>query len=197
MFASQEQTLNRAVRKLVSTGCGLDGSLVIPGNDDGPSPSCTFASVLPMMTEEQGVPVELVRDQAAPDADVDIEMWVQVLGTWSVDWYRYGGTGETPLSLAEKFRVWCSSSLAHEQMQAVNLSFVRCSHIRQLDELVSSQWESRAQLDLSLAYWQRLSQDAYRIDTVMFSLGDDAATSADKTTNMEGEQVREFTANRR
>lgn len=176
MFASQEQTLNRAIRKLVSDGCGLDSSLVIPGNDNAPAPSCTFASVLPMRTEEQGVPIEWVRDQAAPDEDVDIEVWSQVTGTWSVDWFRYGGTGETPVSLAERFRAWCSSSLAHEQMQAVSMTFVRCSAVRQLDELVSQSWELRAQLDLSLAYWQRLSQDAYRVAVIPFNL--DGASSS-------------------
>ena len=176
MFASQEQTLNRAIRKLVSDGCGLPSSLVIPGNDNAPAPSCTFASVLPMRTEEQGVPIEWVRDQAAPDEDVDIEVWSQVTGTWSVDWFRYGGTGETPVSLAERFRAWCSSSLAHEQMQAVSMTFVRCSAVRQLDELVSQSWELRAQLDLSLAYWQRLSQEAFRVAVIPFNL--DGASSS-------------------
>lgn len=170
MFASQEQTLNRAIRKLVSDGCGLPSSLVIPGNDDAPAPTCTFASVLPLRTEEQGVPIEWVRDQDSPDEDVDIEVWSQVTGTWSVDWFRFGGTGETPVSLAERFRAWCSSSLAHEQMQAVSITFVRCSAVRQLDELVSSSWELRAQLDLSLAYWQRLSQEAYRVAVIPFNL---------------------------
>lgn len=176
MFDAQQQTLNRAIRKLVSDGCGLPSSLVIPGNDDGPSPTGTFASVLPMRTEEQGVPIEWVRDQAAPDEDVDIEVWSQVTGTWSVDWFRYGGTGETPVSLAERFRAWCSSSLAHEQMQAVSMTFVRCSAVRQLDELVSQSWELRAQLDLSLAYWQRLSQEAYRVAVIPFNL--DGASSS-------------------
>ena len=194
MFASQEQTLNRAIRKLVSDGCGLPPSLVIPGNDDSPSPTSTFASVLPLRTEEQGVPIEWVRDQDSPDEDVDIEVWSQVTGTWSVDWFCFGGTGETPVSLAERFRAWCSSSLAHEQMQAVSITFVRCSAVRQLDELVSQSWELRAQLDLSLAYWQRLSQEAYRVETIPFNL--DGASSSLEITETIRDGEREFAIRR-
>lgn len=194
MFDAQQQTLNRAVRKLVADGCGLASSLVIPGNDDSPPPVGTFASVLPMRTEEQGVPIEWVRDQAAPDEDVDIEVWSQVTGTWSVDWFRFEGSGATPVSLAERFRAWCSSSLAHEQMQAVSMTFVRCSAVRQLDELVSQSWELRAQLDVSLAYWQRLSQEAYRVAVIPFNL--DGASSSLEITETIRDGEREFSLRR-
>ena len=161
-------TLGRAVRKFVNDGTQLSpvGQKVIKGDDLGPRPNGLYASVLVISQAGEGVPYQT--SSVNRDGDLDIQTINTIRATFSVQFYRAGAR-----DLARRFVVWCSSASGLEAAAELNLSFVRTSDVRQLDAIISDDWEERAGLDLELGYIESLTESTRIIRRVPVRATDD------------------------
>lgn len=147
-------TLERAVRRFVEDGTQLTprGQNVIPGNDGGPAPNGLYASVLAISQAGDGVPYHT--SSARPDGEtLDIQTINTIRATFSVQFYRKGAR-----DLARRFAVWCSSPSGNTAALESGLTFLRTSEVRQLDSIISDDWEERAGLDLEIGYLERIAE---------------------------------------
>lgn len=147
------------VRLLVATGSGLDGSLVIPGNDRYPSPTAPYASVLLYATRTLGT-----YESAGVDGTADVRYDTHVRSTFSVQWYRAGAAER-----AESFRAWAATPAAEESFRGSGLSVLRCGDITRLDEVVSSQYEERAGLDLETIHIASITIERDAVESVVLT----------------------------
>lgn len=150
------ELVDRAVRRLVAEGSGIEGSLVIPGNDPHPAPQSLYASVLLYNSMTNGM------FQTQHDAlGEPQEYLVYVAATFSVQWFRRGA-----VEAASRFRMWAETPEAAETMAARGFLYMRCGLLRRLDAVISSNYEERAGLDLELTYAQRQTAETGSIGSV-------------------------------
>lgn len=148
------ELVSRAARALVARGSQLDGTVVIPGNDPHPAPQQLYATVLLYNSVTRG----LYQTIEGQDAD---EVQVYVGSTFSVQWYRSGA-----VEAGTRFRMWCETPDAADEMVQHGFLYVRCGALRRLDAVISSNYEERAALDLELLHVQRQTTDRVPIEGV-------------------------------
>ena len=142
-------SIEASVREIVAEGSLLNPKNVIPGNDSSPSPSGAYATVLPMLYARPGIDSSIIEidNVNTPNEDVRERLVGLLVGTWSVQFYR-----EDAYLRALRFHQWCYSSQASDYMQERSLSFVDCSDIKQIDKIVSWNWERRAGVNFQASY---------------------------------------------
>lgn len=137
------EEIDRAVRGWVAEGSALDSKYVLRGNSDGPAPLMPFATVLAITREREGVPNRRIVDN-------DEEVQVTYRTTYSVQWYR-----EDAHANALEFIGWASSSNGLRDAQLRGFAYNGVDSLRRLDDVVESEWEERAGIDLVIGYTVR------------------------------------------
>ena len=157
MIAPTTATLEDAVGELVAAGSGLDYNSVLSGNKGTLVPDGLFASLVLIHQAIEGVPAT-VMSLAPGGTDLDALTIATVRGRYSVQWFRTGAH-----DAATRLSVWVWSPEGVAQAQQADLTVLRVSDVRQLDEVVSEAWEERAGLDIDVGYTQRIDQTVGRL----------------------------------
>ena len=138
--------------ELVAAGSGVDYNSVLSGNKGTPVPDGLFASLVLIHQAIEGVPAT-VMSLASGGTDLDALTIATVRGRYSVQWFRTGAH-----DAATRLSVWVWSPEGVAQAQQADLTVLRVSDVRQLDDVVSGAWEERAGLDIDVGYTQRTDQ---------------------------------------
>lgn len=159
-----QDTVDRAVRKYVSAGSGLSDTLVIPGNSEGPAPSVAYASVLLVSSLREG------RAWTRYD-DIGSTIIARTIASYrllyQVQFYRRGAH-----ELAARFRAWTESPGGIIYAQQRGLFYSSCGEVLQLDSVISAEWEERAVVELIIAHYRTLEQDAGIIEAIPIQVND-------------------------
>ena len=137
--------IDLGVRRLVQEGSGLTGETVIAANQDGPSPSSLYATVLPMMRRLDGLPIVRPSDGIAQ---------AFYLADYSVQWIQRGAGSLTADDAALRFRLWLMAEAGRQAAARSSLTIVDAGEARVLDAIVSSEWEKRTGIDVTIGYAQ-------------------------------------------
>ncbi len=128
----------------VAEGSGLDLDQVIRANENAPAPRGLYSTVLIISDGIDGTGVNWYR---AGDSAVAAHTRLVGQATASVQFYRTGAH-----DAAHGFRQWMESTAGIEYMEARGLAFDGSTDIRNLDFIVSTEYEERAGLDVSVRY---------------------------------------------
>ena len=170
MIAPTTQSLERAVRGFVAVGSGLESRRVRPGNQGGPVPDGLFASVMLIHQAIEGIPAT-VMSLASGEADLNALTVATVRGRYSVQWFRTGAH-----DASKRLSVWVWSPEGVAQAQQADLTVLRVSDVRQLDDVVSGAWEERAGLDIDVGYTQRIDQTVDYLKAAPIEVGAGGST---------------------
>ncbi len=164
--------LERRLRAYVATGSGLDRTLVIPGNDDGPVPQEHFASVTLIDDSTIGQPNEKIRNMAE---GARADLLITHEATYSIQFYREGAN-----ATAERFVEWLDTPLAKLEEDRVLPEFngarFRVENpltMRNVAEIITDEFEERIAIDLTIGYLRPASQDVGRVEEVPLEVNDD------------------------
>ena len=150
MIAPATASLEDTVAELVAAGSGVDYNRVVSGNKGTPVPDGLFASLVLIHQVIEGIPATVM--SLASD-EADLNALTAVRGRYSVQWFRTGAH-----DAATRLSVWAWSPEGVAQAQKADLTVLRVSDVRQLDDVVSGAWEERAGLDIDVGYTQRIDQ---------------------------------------
>ena len=176
MIAPSTQDLERDVREYVAKGSGMEPGKVIPGQTSGPAPSNAYATVLLISELPDGfvwTRNEGVDRDGSPG--IDATVYESLTLSYSVQWFRTGAR-----DLARTFRLWAQSPAGILNAERRGLTFYRTSEVRQIDDIVSEEWEERAGLDLYLGIVATNVQDvglAATFDVTIHHDGNDPVTT--------------------
>ena len=170
MIAPATATLEDAVAELVAAGSGLDYNSVLSGNKGTPVPDGLFASLVLIHQAIEGIPAT-VMSLASGEADLDALTIATVRGRYSVQWFRTGAH-----DAATRLSVWVWSPEGVAQAQKSDLTVLRVSDVRQLDDVVSEAWEERAGLDIDVGYTQKIDQAVGRLKAAPIEVGAGGST---------------------
>ncbi len=170
MIAPTTARLEDAVAELVTAGSALDYNSVLSGNKGTLVPDGLFASLVLIHQVIEGIPAT-VMSLAPGGADLDALTIATVRGRYSVQWFRTGAH-----DAATRLSVWAWSPEGVAQAQKADLTVMRVSDVRQLDDVVSEAWEERAGLDIDVGYTQRTDQTVGRLKAVPIEVGTDGST---------------------
>lgn len=133
--------LNRRIRQLVVFCTGMDPANVRPANQLGAATGDQWATVLVIGTRTPGPSANLWSNVDATHVKETEHTQYQI--TASIQFFR-----QDAMLLATKLRDRLGLSSATQLMQDLNLGFVLAKPIRNLAQVVNSNWEERAQLDI-------------------------------------------------
>ena len=170
MIAPTTASLEDAVAELVAAGSGLDYNRVVSGNKGTPVPDGLFASLVLIHQATEGIPATLM-SLAPGGADLNAPTIATVRGRYSVQWFRTGAH-----DAATRLSVWAWSPEGVAKAQGADLTVLRVSDVRQLDDVVSGVWEERAGLDIEVGYTQRIDQTVGRLKAVPIEVGPGGST---------------------
>ena len=156
----QDTAIDLAVRKLIVEASDLPGTHVIPGNGPGPSPDTVFATVLNITNAQQGGPAE--QESAYLGSHV-LETRSNRFAAYSIQWYRNGAATK-----ANRAVDWLGTSLAADFATGLEIRIHEYNTLRDLDAVVSSEWEERLGLDLTVAYFSDRRWNSDCIDEAPF-----------------------------
>ncbi len=159
------QGLERAIRAIVAAGSDLESRRVRPGNQGGAVPDDLFATVVLIHQDIKGIPAMLMSLSSDGDA-LNAPTVATVRGRYSVQWFRTGAH-----DAAKRLSVWVWSPEGVAQAQQADLTVLRVSDVRQLDDVVSGAWEERAGLDIDVGYTQRIDQTVDYLKAVPIEVG--------------------------
>ena len=170
MIAPTTATLEDAVAELVAAGSGVDYNSVLSGNKGTPVLDELFASLVLIHQAIEGIPAT-VMSLASDEADLDALTIATVRGRYSVQWFRTGAH-----DAAKRLSVWVWSPEGVAQAQQADLTVLRVSDVRQLDDVVSGAWEERAGLDIEVGYTQKIDQTVGRLKAAPIEVGTGGST---------------------
>lgn len=150
-----------AVRRIVADGSGLASSAVIPGNDPHPAPQHMYATVLLIASWSDGGAFET----PTFDEEGHAHALLVVGSRFSVQWYRQGA-----VQAAQRFRLWSETQDGADAMIGRGLLYERCGEVRRIDYVISSNFEERAGLDLTVRHVQRLVIDRQPTESIEFTV---------------------------
>ena len=156
--------------ELVAAGSGVDYNSVLSGNKGTPVPDELFASLVLIHQAIEGVPAT-VMSLASDEADLDALTIATVRGRYSVQWFRTGAH-----DAAARLSVWVWSPEGVAQAQQADLTVLRVSDVRQLDDVVSGAWKERAGLDIDVGYTQKIDQTVGRLKAAPIEVGAGGST---------------------
>ena len=156
--------------ELVAAGSGVDYNSVLSANKGTPVPDGLFASLVLIHQAIEGIPAT-VMSLAPGGADLDAPTIATVRGRYSVQWFRTGAH-----DAATRLSVWAWSPEGVAQAQKANLTVLRVSDVRQLDDVVSGAWEQRAGLDIDVGYTQRIDQTVDYLKAAPIEIGAGGST---------------------
>ena len=133
-------------------------------------PDGLFASLVLIHQAIEGMPAT-VMSLASGEADLNAPTVATVLGRYSVQWFRTGTH-----DAATRLSVWVWSPEGAAQSQKSDLTVMRVSDVRQLDDVVSGAWEERTGLDIDVGYTQRIDQTVGRLKAAPIEVGAGGST---------------------
>lgn len=149
--------LDDLVQRIVAELTGMDGTRVIPGNDDHARPPGLYATYLSIYDSGNSTWTDYI-EPADPTADVDWESGMPVVSMYSIQWYRAGAR-----AAARRFRHVARSRFGREAARAIGLTLGSIDEVRKIDTVVPGGFEERSSLDLlvlfretvtgTVAYW--------------------------------------------
>ena len=170
MIAPTTASLEDTVTELVAAGSGVDYNRVRSGNKGASVPDGLFASLVLIHQAIEGIPATVM--SLAPDeADLNALTAATVRGRYSVQWFRTGAH-----DAATRLSVWVWSPKGVAQAQKSDLTVLRVSDVRQLDDVVSGVWEERAGLDIEVGYMQKIDQTVGRLKAALIEVGAGGST---------------------
>lgn len=133
------------VRRYVALGSGISTESVIPGNSAGALPESLFATVLPYSDSPTGMPdIYITENSEIIDHGI--------VALFSVQWYRMGAR-----DCAIKFRSWMYSEEAGRASYEMGITPQVPAGLVQIDAIISSEYEERMQMNLSVGWNNRLT----------------------------------------
>ena len=145
MIVPSTQLLERAVRSYVAEGSDLAAASVIPGNPKGPSPKGLYATVLSISELPEGYPWNREAERNAASVSAPVDTFESVDIEYSVQWYRSGAR-----DAARLFRLWARSPMGIDAAARRGLTCYSVDGVRQIDAILSEEWEQRAGVDLRM-----------------------------------------------
>ena len=140
--------IQRVMRRWVSDGSGILPINVRPRYLDEKNPRGTFATVFVRMRQTYGTGYDEQHDRMNNMGEcthIDLYRVNTVSYKASVQWYRDGA-----MSLAEKFEDWATSQDSLDYLQKQYLALESLGAIMDMSEEVSTKWEERAIMNISL-----------------------------------------------
>lgn len=138
------KAVNKAVRQLVRTVVVMPEKSVIPANENAPLPKTPFATVFIPDLESTGEDSLSYEEIEGDDFHLVEKLEGQRIFTASIQFFK----GEAMASAHKlKSRIGLSPNL--QAMQRAGLGLVDITPVRDLSAIVSSEWEQRAQLNIT------------------------------------------------
>lgn len=139
--------IDRAVRGYVAAGSGIEAKLVIEANRDGPAPARgLYATVFPFNRRSRGT--RWTVDRGVP---AEVQIQGEYIATYSVQWLNAGAR-----AAAQQFTGWVGTPASLRRATDGRFAFVRISEIRDISNVIESEWEERMNADLVIGYVQAL-----------------------------------------
>jgi len=164
-----QNTLDTNIRRYVVAATGLDGSVVIPGNDNAPSPNGTYATVLLVSKLNDGLAGNEITNAIMPINTVDVATANIINYTYLIQFYRSTGAIDVQ-DLAEQLRIFYRTPAGELKLEELGLSLFNWSDVDLIDNIIDSEYERRA--SISLTFRQKLidTNNVEAIKTAPFNL---------------------------
>lgn len=133
--------VNRKIRQLVVYCTGMAAATIRPSDQLGPATGDQWATVKIISVRIPGSSANLWSDVSPTQVKETQHTQYQI--TASIQFFRSGA-----LAAANKLRDRVTLSSALQLMQDLGLGYVSAKPVRNLAEVVNSNWEERAQLDI-------------------------------------------------
>lgn len=138
------EDLNKAIRKLVRSVTAMPEGSVIPANENGTLPKSLFATVFIPDFDPTGHDSRSYEAIEGDEDHLEETHEGQRIVTASVQFFKKGA-----LDSAKKLKNRISFSKHLQEMQLAGLGLVDVDQVRDLSAIVSSEWEQRAQLNIT------------------------------------------------
>ena len=145
MLSPTTKALERDVRAWVAAGSGLEGKRVLRGKDRGIGPAEPYATVLLITQRPEGQ--AWVQYEPSEDVLLDATTVSSDSYEYSVQWFRTSARDR-----GRRFRLWAESPAGIIAAAERGLTLYRSSELRQLNEVLSEEWEERAGLELLMGH---------------------------------------------
>lgn len=163
------------VRAFVALSSGLDSSLVIPGNDNAPSPTAPYASVLNTTKQVDGIDAEIARPGLLQE-DAKLFTAGRRNIVYSVQFY-----GPLAADQAEGLLSFPASSAGQLFLAENNLTWRRAGNVQNLDSIAGSKFETRRQVDIEFRYQSKSVTDIKTIGSVEIEMSLSAESDLTET----------------
>lgn len=152
----------RTVRAWVAEGSGLDSKFVARQNTKtNYPPTQPYATVLLMGMPRDGFSWTKAASLADPNAaDTLTDERVSQTARFSAQWYRDGA-----MDRARLFQLWAGSPLGQQDAENRRMTIVSIGEVRDMEQLISSEWEDRAQIDFEIGLISTATFTTGRFDT--------------------------------
>jgi len=135
------------VRALVAEATGIDSSLVIPANDNGPAPNSLYSTVLTSIVRQEGIDAEKVADNSGDDTLSDVTVQGNRIGSFSIQFFRSGAA-----DAAMDFLLYPETSVGQIYLAEQGLTWRTHGDIRDIAAVMGSKFEERKQVDVEIGW---------------------------------------------
>ena len=161
-YKPSRKILERRVRKMVALGSGLPPSNVIPGNENNPKPSDSFAVLTLLSDDRIGFPYYRYDDHASETSEV---IWESRRAEYQIMFFGDELERANVLEYPQNLQMWIVSTDGVLEQHRLDIVFHSHTDIRQADHHADI-WESRASMDVVVTYKRVSSRDVGWIDKV-------------------------------
>ena len=157
------------IRAYVAKGSGIPARRVIPGNDIGPRPDEPYASVLVVEDHIEIPTQERYRPNPGDSEETIIDAVQTRRARLSIQFFRENTDVDIgAYAGARNFSSWIETATGKQAADVAGFRIDGPVTVRRLDELVASNWEQRAGVELEVLYRYRepASQDVGTIENV-------------------------------
>lgn len=161
-----QNDLDTNVRQYVVAATGLSGEVVIPGNDNAPSPNGTYGTVLLVNKFNDGMAGKKVTNVGGNTVSVETSNIINY--NYLIQFYRSVGAVDVQ-DLAEQLRIFYGTPAGELKLEELGLGLFNWSDVTLIDEIIDSEYERRA--SISLTFRQKLidTNDVESVKTVPFN----------------------------
>ena len=181
-------TLDLRVQQSIAALSGLPGSQVIRGNEDHPRPSGLYATYLFMYdsgNDSWTNYLDVVDDNRQVDETaLDAESVIPVVSAYSINFFRTGAR-----DAARRCRHMMRSKVGRETVRGFGLTLGDIADVRNMDMMIASEHEERAQLDMMVLFNETLVNRVATWDGARFTLVYEEPGSALPGVVTEEEQI--------
>ena len=158
----------RFIRKFVATGADINSRLVIPGNDNSPTPNEDFITVL--LVNDLGTGEVFGADTNNGDGRVEVAYRI---AEFSIQFY-----GKTAYAKAQRFVVWAGSDDGKVaaiggikgDFPATSMRLDYPLNIQQIDGIYQDNWEKRFLVTMRCHYYIELTLPDRDLENRQFTI---------------------------